>query len=154
MYRRDKIDSVLTAIVDSLISHQAKKIRTHNLLGDKSGTALFMFYMYKYTENGEYYQKATDILEEVIDIHASNDMIPTSISKFGWLLNHLNKHNFIEANTDECFKNMDMDLSEFMINSLVKDNYDFLHGSLGIVLYFLSKKKFVYWFKTIPNSFY
>ncbi len=48
MYRRDKTDSVLTAIVDSLISHQAKKIRTHNLLGDKSGTALFM---YKYSGN-------------------------------------------------------------------------------------------------------
>jgi lantibiotic biosynthesis protein len=130
----------LKEITNSLAKLSDIAYNSNNLLGDKSGVALFMFYMYKLTERDDYYCKAIELLEEVIGIHESYEIIPTAVSKYGWLMNHLNKLDFIEADVDEYFENINQELFKFMQNSLQKDNYDFLHGSLGIALYFLTNE--------------
>lgn len=128
----------LDVIVNSFLKLSNNAYNSNNLLGDKSGVALFLFYMYKLTERDECNNKAFDLLEDVIDIQEAYEIIPASVSKYGWLLNHLNKHGFIEAEVADYFEEINLSLFEFMQRSLQKDNYDFLHGSLGIAHYFLT----------------
>lgn len=139
----------LNEIAFSLSNITEYNNNSNNLLGDNSGVALFMFYMHKLTGREAYYNTAVSLMEDVIRIHESFDVIPSAISKFGWLLNHLNKFHSIEANVLEYFENIDHYLFEFMLNSLKKDNYDFLHGSLSVVLFFLSRENI-----TITHSHY
>lgn len=130
----------LDEITNYLVNPSNSAYYSNNLLGDKSGVALFLFYTYNLTERDEYNNKAYDLLEDVIQIQEAHEIIPTSVSKYGWLMYHLNKLNFIEANVDEYFENINQELFKFMQSSLQKDNYDFLHGSLGIALYFLANE--------------
>ncbi len=128
----------LNEIANYLMNSSNTAYNSNNLLGDKSGVALFLFYMYKLTGREECNNKALDLLEDVIHIQEAYEIIPTSVSKYGWLLNHLNNHGFVEAELADYFKEINFSLFEFMKSSLQKDNYDFLHGSLGIVHYLLS----------------
>jgi lantibiotic biosynthesis protein len=128
----------LNVIANYLMNSSNTAYNSNNLLGDKSGVALFLFYMYKLTGRDECNNKAYDLLEDVIQIQEAYEIIPASVSKYGWLLNHLNKHGFIEAEVADYFEEINLSLLEFMQSSLQKDNYDFLHGSLGIANYFLS----------------
>jgi len=130
----------LTEVVYFLISSDSFKYNNRNLLGDKTGASLFMFYYSMLSKKEEHYNFAFEILEEVAGIHSTIDVIPTSISKFGWLLQHLNRKGIIETDLDELFENADVLLYNSMIKSLQNNIYDFLHGALGIALYFLNKE--------------
>lgn len=93
--------SLLEEISISALNMKNIDFLSNNLLGDKSGVALFLFYMYRLTERDEFNIRAIDLLEDVVHKQEVFEIIPTSVSKYGWLMYHLNKLNFIEANVDE-----------------------------------------------------
>lgn len=132
--------SLLEEISISALNMKNIDFLSNNLLGDKSGVALFLFYMYRLTERDEFNIRAIDLLEDVVHKQEVFEIIPTSVSKYGWLLKHLHKSNFIEADIDHYFDNINQYQFDFMQKSLQKNNYDFLHGSLGVALYFLVLK--------------
>jgi len=112
-----------------------------NLLIDDSGISLFMFYFSLLSKNDDYYDFAFETLEKVTEEYSKQSVIPASLSKFGWLLSHLNQKEFIETDVEEFGTTYNALLQNNMIKYLKRNNYDFLHGSLGIVLYFLSINK-------------
>jgi len=114
-------------------------INSKSLLEDPSGISLFFFYYSLLSKKDEHYDFAFDTLEKVAEEYTDLPVNPTSISKFGWLLYHLNQQEIIETDLKEFFNNTDTLLQNSMIEYLQKDIYDFLHGALDIVLYFLSE---------------
>ena len=56
-----------------------------------------------------------------------------------WLLEHLTNEGFIEYDLEELYWDTDEYLYEYMIYHIKNNNYDFLHGALGIANYFLNR---------------
>ncbi|NOY51835.1 MAG: hypothetical protein GXO88_14880 [Chlorobi bacterium] len=97
MDKSDLNEKKLIDIVKFLTTSDLSKYNNGNLLGDKTGVSLFMFYYAMLSKKEEHYNFAFEILEEVAGIHSKIDVIPASISKFGWLLLHLNQKGIIET---------------------------------------------------------
>ena len=129
----------LVEITKSLIISQLNKL---NFVGGKVGISLFLFYYDKYKNEQKYYDKGFDLISEVFDEINKGYSYHTFSSGFagiGWTINHLSQNNFIDANTNEVFANINEFLSKTMLNDIKNGKYDFLHGAIGTGLYFLNR---------------
>jgi lantibiotic modifying enzyme len=113
------------------------------LMGGKVGVATFLFYYAKFYDIQEPYDYALELLTSVFNdiengfnfhTHASG------LAGIGTVIELLIQEDLIEADVDEVLGELDDFLYEKMILELKKSNYDFLHGAVGIGLYFLKRK--------------
>ena len=109
-----------------------------SFLGGASGISLFHFYASQFTKTEEEYTCAFTILEETVTVYSQTAVAPPSMAKMGWMLNHLDKMDMVESDIEELLGDINPVLNVKMTDYLDNNNYDFLHGALGIVLYFLS----------------
>ena len=109
-----------------------------SFLGGASGISLFLFYASQFTKTEEEYTRAFTILEETVTVYNQTAVAPPSLAKMGWMLNHLDKMDMVESDIEELLGDINPVLNVKMTDYLDNNNYDFLHGALGIVLYFLS----------------
>lgn len=112
------------------------------LLEGQPGTALFFFYYARLTGDDTYSEYAFDTMSSVFD-EINNGFGYASFSSglagVGWTLEHLVRHGFFEAATDDLLTELDPMLYEKMISDIREKNYDYLHGALGGGLYFLER---------------
>ncbi len=140
------IDGSIKNIKDSLINFPIDDLNS-GLFAGKAGIMLFLFYYSRYYKDIESQNFAVNILENIIEEISSNNFYHTfcnGIPGIAWALQHLNANEFIEFDTYQNFHCFDDFLFESMIQEIKKKNYDYLHGSIGIALYFilfLKKKK-------------
>lgn len=73
--------------------------------------------------------------------YRQSQVTPPSVAKMGWLLINLDKNGFVESDVNELIANVDEFLFKIIPEYINKGHYDFLHGAMGIVLYFLSKNE-------------
>ncbi len=78
--------------------------KSRNLLEDPSGISLFMFYYSLLSKNHKHYDFAFETLEKVAEEYTDLSVISASLSKFGWLLYHLNQQEIIETDVEEIFQ--------------------------------------------------
>lgn len=64
------------------------------------------------------------------------------IAGFGWLLNFVK--NELSENVDSYLTKLDNSLFDLSINLMKNKNYDFLHGSLGILYYYIERNNYKY----------
>ncbi len=133
------LDKKLDEISRVLLNSNLTITQSENLLGDKSGIALFLFQYSQFKNEAKYYDFAYEILESIANVYRENQILPTSISKFEWLLLYLEKQGIIDLDIENIHEDIDYHLYEVANACLQKYGYDFLHGALGIVLYFLKK---------------
>ena len=114
------------------------------LLSGKSGIILFYYHLYKYTNNEKYFILINSLLNDVLEQINKGEFIFThcsGISGFAWLIQYLEGNNFIEnKEAIEIFEQIDNILLEIMYKYGSEENFDFLHGSIGIGLYFIKKE--------------
>lgn len=112
------------------------------LTGGKAGVAAFLFYYSKLIDNQEPYDLAIDLLSKVLEDINNGFKYHThaiGISGIGILIEILAKEGIIEADTNQLLKGADNYLYVNMVHELENGNYDFLHGAVGIALYFLKR---------------
>lgn len=113
-----------------------------DIMGGRAGIALFLFYYAKYTREEKYYDFGMDLLNDIFDTINEGSLFHTfagGLAGIGWTIEHLVKNEFIDADSDEILRDLDPFLKKMMISEIKKKNYDYLHGALGIGLYFLSR---------------
>jgi lantibiotic biosynthesis protein len=117
------------------------------LLNGLSGVALFYDYLHQVQPCEDYKDKLLFIVNKINTI-ISEDHISSSLSSglagFGLMLLRM-KNNFIEID-EEYFENLDLIIFEDFEEESKKNNYDFLHGAMGIAFYFIER------YKTNPNN--
>lgn len=64
------------------------------------------------------------------------------ITGFGWFLNFIK--NDLSENVDDYLAKLDNSLFDLSINLMKNKNYDYLHGSLGILYYYIERNNYKY----------
>lgn len=133
----------LSEIVDVLLK-ETKEMKNDriDLMGGKAGIALFFFYYARFTGKEEYYDYGMALLNEIFDNINEGFVYHTfagGLAGIGWTVEHLAKTDFIEADSDEILSDVDPFLRDMMISEIKNSSYDFLHGALGIGIYFLGR---------------
>lgn len=113
------------------------------LMGGKMGVALFFFYYAKLVDKQEPYDFGLELISKVFDdinngfnfhTHASG------LAGIGTSLTLLTEADLLDADLNEILDGLDEYLYTLMISEIKNDNYDFLHGAVGLGLYFLKRK--------------
>lgn len=115
--------------------------KKYNIYIDNSGISLFLFFHALLTNKVTKYDNAFKMLEQTIMRYRQSKVTPPSVAKMGWLLINLDKNGFVESDVNELIGNVDEFLFKIIPEYINKGHYDFLHGAMGIVLYFLSKNE-------------
>lgn len=112
-----------------------------DLFTGKTGIALFLFYYWKFTKKDEAYNRGSELLINSINsIYKYRSFsFCNGLCGIAWSINHLIKHEFIEGNSNDIMKNTDNILYLYMKKCILEKNFDLLHGSLGVALYFLER---------------
>lgn len=108
-----------------------------------SGIALFLsYYDYIILNRKEISTRVFDILEFNIQWINSGKKIHTlcrGLSGFGWVCEHLRKMKMLGNEDIEFLDDLDFVLCKQMLYDIKHENYDFLHGAIGVGTYFLSR---------------
>ncbi|MEO1055118.1 MAG: lanthionine synthetase C family protein [Bacteroidota bacterium] len=134
-----EISTVLESIPDKEIYSST------GLLVGSSGIGLFFLNMAKVYDDEKYYAKLGEVIEKSVDVFA-NDQTQFSIcygaAGLGWLINHAVKNDLMDAvDAEDILQYLDNYLAPIMVYEMKRGNYDFLHGALGVAIYFLSREK-------------
>ena len=112
------------------------------LLSGKMGITLWYFYLSRYVDES-YYEIAEKSLLEILDNLKNTDVVFSHCRGYSgvcWALMHLKEYDFIDLDV-EILDNMDDYLLVGLAQALKEQNWDFLHGASGIILYFLKRQQ-------------
>jgi len=136
---KKKLDEIVACAIDNKDKLESKNI---GLMGGKIGLALLLFYYARLTREEQYYDLAIKTVEEVFD-EINRDFVyhtfAGGLAGIGWVVEHLVKNEFIEADSNEILEDIDPFLRKMMVADIKSGNYDYLHGACGVGLYFLSR---------------
>jgi lantibiotic modifying enzyme len=112
------------------------------LLSGKAGICLFLFYYGRAIDSREHSSVGAEILEDIFENIADISSVAYSdgLAGIGWLIEHLDRNDFVEIDTKDILKDVDEVIFEWMIAEMNRENFDFLYGAAGAVHYFLSKR--------------
>lgn len=118
---------------------------SYGVYDERCGCLLFMAYYEKYFKSIKEPSNIEKYLDTVLADFNEDTYYPSfshGISGVLYLLKFLNKHKFICVNVEDAEHHY-MCYLRNSLNSFLKDgNYDFLHGALGIIYYFLSLESY------------
>lgn len=112
------------------------------LLSGKSGIALFYFYYSRLRNNQKYYEKGIKNVLDVFNDIKSGYNFPTycdGLAGYAWTVEHLVQKKFISRDDVPFLDDMDIILHKQMMKMVKNGNYDFLHGAIGIGVYFITR---------------
>lgn len=139
----DKIKDKILEISEVLIGISRDDISI-GLYSGKTGIALFFYYLSELLNDQKYSDFSDQLMFEIIEEISNTNVTPITFSDgiagVGWALEHLAGQKMIDIDTDDVLSEADTFLEEMMFLELEKNNYDFLHGALGIGYYFLYRK--------------
>jgi len=134
---KNKIDEIAINIFNN---HDSSP----NLMGGKSGELIFTAYYSKYRENYTYQEKINPLLSDIFDNVKGGFRFPTfasGLAGIGWTVELLTQNGFIKADTNSIIGSLDDFLYPYMHQYIKQGNYDYLHGAIGIGLYYLNRQK-------------
>ena len=79
-----------------------------------------------------------DIFDELARKPVGNSYA-SGLAGLGWVIEYMVAKEVIDADTNELLEEVDAILYDWMLEEQHRKNYDFLHGSMGVGLYFLSR---------------
>lgn len=140
-YTIDELNLVLNQIYNALNNQREESIDL-GIFAGTSGIALFYFKYAEYLASQDSFNSGLELIEKNIDSINQGYYMPTycsGIAGYGWLMNYLNKQEYIEVDTPSLFDQTDETLYQVMIANMKEYNYDFLHGAIGYAFHFLQQ---------------
>lgn len=112
------------------------------LMSGLCGLSVFFFYYARMTKDPVYEEIANSLLSEAFERINGGYTYHTfcdGLAGIGWTIVHLAKNGFIDSETVDMFGPIDSYLSQQIIHEVTSANFDFLHGSVGVGFYFISR---------------
>ena len=139
-------ESQLDKIADYYLKYynlQSKDEIHISLMGGDLGVAFFLGYYYILEGRKEVYDLCCQLLGRCIE-HVSSNPVEWSfcqgVAGLGWLIQHFSDLGIIDFD-DSILDDYDVFLGQKGIHSMQQKNFDFLHGSIGLGIYLLNRKK-------------
>lgn len=133
------IESNLHLINEKIIS-QYNKIEDIGVLNGLAGLALFNLYYCKNFKSDP--KSGFRILESSIEKVNQGYEKPTycnGVLGLGWTINHLVDYKIIHKSNLDVLIEIDKYIYLWMLETIDNNNYDFLHGAMGCVNYFIDR---------------
>ena len=117
----------------------------NGLLSGTSGSLFLLCYYNEFCGEAGYLDIAEQRIADIID-HINNDTdfsdlsYSAGITGFLWTLDNLITHHYIEADLTEFKDAIHPVLNNYMIKKAEEEDFDFLHGALGVANYFLDQE--------------
>lgn len=132
--------------VNSILTDEVSTIDNLNagLLTDLGGSCMFFFYYAKVFNDEIAYEKGYSLLERIITLinyisDGSQFSFCNGLAGIGWMIDHLEKKDFIDFDESDVLLDFDQKLSKYIFKELNVGNYDFLHGAMGVVYYYIQR---------------
>jgi lantibiotic modifying enzyme len=128
--------------IDLIIKSKYKDQTQIGVLAGLAGISLFEFYYSKYLDIDDNADVGVEMLTDCIDKINEGYSYPTfctGIAGAGWVLDHLEQEEFMDADNDDLLPELDQYIHTFMVTDMKNGNYDFLHGAIGYAFYFLNR---------------
>ena len=127
----------------NIVSKADNFISSIGLLSGKMGLPLSLFIYAVHSHHSKPKRQGLRIIDAVFkEIEQSQNYIFSfcnGLAGIGWTLEHLEQKGYAKYNTNILLEDFDSVLSDVLEHEMKKGNYDFLHGAIGIVLYFISR---------------
>lgn len=151
----EKLNQIATAIYNKInLQHPTDTLGLYN---GQFGILLFLLYYSRYS-NISHYNSYTEVYaEQLLNKLASNLPTHTFCSGLAGILysfEFLRQNNFINLDISEVENDFENYLLQKMEQEIAINNYDFMHGALGIGLYFLKKEKKEKYIKKLIDFLY
>lgn len=151
----DQLNIIINHFLYTL--NQDKRQGSISLFSGRSGTVLLFLELFKNTGDIIYKKALMENLEYIYNkIEHSDHLISTycdGLAGWGCLIEHLNEEGIIEDEYDSILEEVDDVLFEHIPELLKRNNFDLLHGLLGIGIYFLKRKNMSVSDKIITHIF-
>ncbi|MCL2042328.1 MAG: lanthionine synthetase C family protein [Bacteroidales bacterium] len=113
------------------------------LLGGKTGLSMALLLYAVHSKDSKCRKEGIKILETAFETIEQSDSYVFSfcngLAGFGWALEYLEQKGYHECDTNVLLEDFDSVLSDVLALEMKNGNYDFLHGALGMVYYFISR---------------
>ena len=133
---RKKIDDIYNVIINFNCTNSI------GLLGGDCGSLLFLYYYYKLTKNESILLIIQNKLDLIIQNITSleNASYCNGYSGICWLVRFMVNEGVVNvSDIDEELYNIDQYITEYIKRGLQRNDYDFLHGTLGMTYYFVTQ---------------
>lgn len=137
---KQKADQIAECIYNKVNSQQKKS--SLGLYNSEFGILLFLYYYSKYTQNPKYILLTETYTEELLDVLSEKLESHTFCSGLAgilYLFKYLKENDFVDIDINDAQIAFDDYLITKMRQDIARKHYDFMHGALGVGLYFLKK---------------
>ncbi len=114
------------------------------LIGGKAGLACFYAYYADWSGDRVFDSLVADLIEQALNPasgHVPELRFSSGMSGVTWLIHNLSANGLSCWDTASVFDELDTHLYTYMISEMKSGHYDYLHGALGVALYFLRQPK-------------
>jgi len=135
---KQKIDSIANCIFAKI----QKEEDSFGLYDGKFGYFLFLFYYSKYSKKKKYANIVENYAEKILNEFIQRAKLHTfcgGLSGILYLFDFLRENDFIDMDVSNVQPLLDNYLVSGMRQNISDNYYDFMHGALGVGLYFLKK---------------
>jgi len=154
---RIKLDQIADCVYNDIKHDKIKK--AGGLFDGETGILLFLCYYYKFSKELRYANLIEVYLEKLLDQLSTKINLHTYCSGYSgilYLFEFLKKNRLLQFRVE--MEDSEVILEKYLIEKMNADirrnDYDFLHGSLGIALYFLKKGGIEYALENFIDALY
>ncbi|MDP3929604.1 MAG: lanthionine synthetase C family protein [Bacteroidota bacterium] len=130
------------AQIDKLICEKIEDVKSTNLMSGKAGMCLYLYERYLTTRLPKYLEMCLNVLDNSFyEFINQNNINLTYSSGFSGILDvadYISKSEKIDIGLKKINAKLENYLYENAIYYFKKNNYDFLHGGLGVSMYLLN----------------
>lgn len=151
---KQKIDLIAEHL---LIKIQKAEKASFGLYSGESGILLFLFYYSKYSQNEKYALLTENYAEELLYQFAgrvNSHTFCSGLSGMLYLFEFLRENHFIDIDVSNIQPSLDNYLVFRMRQDIQKRYYDFMHGALGVGLYFIKKRTYPEYIHELTDYLY
>ncbi len=135
----DRVESKVRELAHSIAEVH---VDGEGLMGGAAGQACFYAYYSDWTGDTHFEKLALDSLEQAINPaggHFPGYKFCDGLAGIGWTIDHLINVGMLTYETTGIFDHLDPHLYDAMMQEIKTGHFDYLHGAMGIALYFLRK---------------
>ena len=137
---KQKVVQIAECLFDRIQKQEAESFGLYN---GEFGILLFLLYYSKYTQNEQHFSMTQDYAEKLMQQFVEKEKQHTfcsGLSGILYLFEFLREHEIIDLDVSEIQQELDDYVVFHMRQDIQRAYYDFMHGALGVGLYFLKRK--------------
>ena len=114
------------------------------LVSGKAGVACFYAYYDHWTRSDKHKDLVQDWIGQALNPparHYPDLRFSSGMAGVAWMIHHLSENMLVDWDVGDIFDELDEHLYSFMITEMKSGHFDYLHGALGLALYFLRQPR-------------